>query len=58
MKLTKVEQEICDEMANREEQTMTNVISFFIGLALGAWLGFSLAAVMVVKANEKRRNVR
>lgn len=32
------------------------MISFIIGLALGAWLGFALAAIMVVKADEKRRN--
>lgn len=31
------------------------MISFLIGLALGAWFGFSLAAIMVVKADEKRR---
>lgn len=30
------------------------MISFLIGLALGAWFGFSLAAVMVVRAEEKR----
>lgn len=30
------------------------MISFLIGLALGAWFGFGLAAVMVVKADEKR----
>lgn len=31
------------------------MISFLIGLGLGAWIGFGLAAIMVVKADEKRR---
>lgn len=31
------------------------MIGFLIGTALGAWLGFGLAAIMVVKADEKRR---
>ena len=29
------------------------MISFIVGLALGAWLGFALAAMMVVHADEK-----
>ena len=32
------------------------MISFLIGLALGAWIGFAIAAMMVVHADEKRRN--
>ena len=31
------------------------MISFLIGFGLGAWFGFTVAAVMVVRADEKRR---
>lgn len=31
------------------------MIKFVLGFILGAWLGFALAAVMVVAAEEKRR---
>lgn len=31
------------------------MISFLIGFALGAWLGFALAAIMVVRSAEKRK---
>ena len=31
------------------------MISFLIGFGLGAWFGFGLAAVMVVRADEKHR---
>lgn len=34
------------------------MIKFLIGLGIGAWLGFSMAAIMMVRADEKRRGIR
>lgn len=34
------------------------MIRFILGLLIGAWLGFSVAAMMVVMADEKKGKIR